>query len=97
VGEALARMLIGALVAALAGGAPEVGHATPQARAVDDATVMAADNVTLVPLVADTVVPAVIPVPEITQPTQGGNVGIAVSVSAVDEPDVLPTPVEPRV
>ena len=67
--DAVARMLIGALIEALTGGVPEVGHATPQARAVDDATVMAADNVTLVPLVAETVVPAVIPVSEITQST----------------------------
>lgn len=90
-------MLIGALVAALVGGAPEVGHARPHDSAVDDATVIADDNVTLVALVALTVVPAVMPVPAITQPTQGGKVGVAVSVKAVDEPDVLPTPVEPRV
>ena len=54
------------------GGAPEVGQATPQYNVVVDATVMAADNVTLVALVAVTVVPPVMPVPVMAQPTQGG-------------------------
>jgi hypothetical protein len=45
-----------------------------------------------VPLYAVTVVPEVMPAPEIKPPTIGGAVGVAVSVSAVDEPEVLPTP-----
>ena len=57
------------------------------------ATVMAADSVMpVVPLYAAIVVPDVMPVPEINAPTIGGVAGVAVSVRAVDEPDVLPTP-----
>lgn len=48
------------------------GHAAPHATGVLAATVMAADNVTnRPPLYAVTVVPDVMPVPEIIQPTHG--------------------------
>jgi hypothetical protein len=46
----------------------------------------------VVPLYAATVVPDVIPAPEIRPPTIGGIAGVAVSVKVVDEPDVLPMP-----
>ena len=47
----------------------------------------------VVPLNAVTVVPDVMPAPEMIQPTQGGSAAaVAVSVRVVDEPDVLPTP-----
>jgi hypothetical protein len=60
---------------------------------VDAATVMAADSVmVVVPLNADTVVPDVMPAPEIRQPTQGGVVGVPVKVKVVEDPDVEPTP-----
>src|SRR6202030_118247 len=70
------------------------GHAWPHASGVEAATVIAAESVTpVVPLNAATVVPDVMPTPEMMQPTQGGlAAALAVSVSAVDEPDVLPTP-----
>ena len=68
------------------------GHAAPQATGVDAATVIAAESVTLTPLYAVTVVALVMPVPEIIHPTQGGVVGVAVSVNNVAEPDVDPTP-----
>lgn len=76
-------------------GAPTAddGHAAPQATGVDVATVIAADNVIpVVPLYAATVVPDVIPAPEIKPPTIGGVAGVPVSVKVVDEPDVLALP-----
>ena len=74
--------------------AADDGHAAPHDTVVDAGTVIAADSVMpVVPLYAATVVPDVIPVPEIKPPTIGGVAGVEVSVSVVDEPDVLPTPV----
>ena len=70
------------------GGAP--GQAAPHESVVAVATDIAAESVIEVPLVADTVVPDVMPVPEMTQPTQGGVAGVAVVVSAVDELVALP-------
>ena len=73
--------------------AEDDGHAAPHETVVPPATVMAADNVMpVVPLYAVTVVPDVMPVPEIKPPTIGGVAGVVVSVKVVDEPDVLPTP-----
>ena len=73
--------------------ADEDGHAAPHETGVDVGTVMAAERVIpVVPLYAATVVPDVMPAPEISAPTIGGVVGAAVNVSAVDEPDVLPAP-----
>ena len=47
----------------------------------------------VVPLNAATVVPDVMPVPEMIQLTHGGlAAAVAVNVKAVDEPDVDPTP-----
>jgi hypothetical protein len=46
----------------------------------------------VVPLYAAIVVPGVIPAPEIKPPTIGGVAGVAVNVSVVDGPAVLPTP-----
>lgn len=69
------------------------GHAALHASGVDAGTVMAADSVMpVVPLYAATVVPDVMPVPEIRPPTIGAVAGVPVSVKAVDEPDVLPVP-----
>lgn len=69
------------------------GHAAPHEIAVPPGTVMAADSVMpVVPLYAATVVPDVMPVPEIRPPTVGAVAGVPVSVKAVDEPDVLPVP-----
>src|SRR5258708_1858345 len=69
------------------------GHAAPHETVVPPGTVIAADNVMpVVPLYAATVVPDVMPAPEIKPPTRGVALGVAVSVSVVDEPEVLPTP-----
>jgi hypothetical protein len=68
-------------------------HAAPHETVVPPATVIAADSViVVVPLNAATVVPGVIPMPEIKAPTIGGVAGVEVNVSVVDEPEVLPTP-----
>ena len=69
------------------------GHAAPHDTVVPPATVMAADSVMpVVPLYAATVVPDVMPAPEIIPPTIGAVAGVRVSVKAVDEPEVLPVP-----
>jgi len=76
------------------GAGPVVGQAAPNDTGVLAATVIAADMVMpVVPLNAVTLVPDVMPVPEIRQPTHGGVAGVAVNVNVVDEPDVEPTAV----
>ena len=57
-------------------------HAAPHASGVDAGTVIAADSVIpVVPLYAATVVPDVMPAPEISAPTIGGVVGVVVKAS----------------
>jgi len=67
--------------------AEDEGHAAPHDTVVPPGTVIAADSVMpVVPLYAATVVPDVMPAPEIRPPTSGAVAGVVVSVSAADKP-----------